>query len=240
MDKIRCLRLISENYNRIYLTDKGTILKCFYHRDFYTTEKETYLLLREHGFPFSAKLLSFDDTKLCIELEYYPHDLNYYRDVRFYLELLSYFDDIPLKNLNNFNVDRNLLTIAERLKMKLGNDIFPMLEEICGSTVSVPKRFLHGDFRLENILHQGDQIKIIDFEGSCIGDRNVDYTYLFFSFIVRGRGFRIIKFFSREKYFNINNFKYYFCFLLLRLLENPRVKDKQQIFSLLKEVIKLK
>ena len=100
MDKNHCLKLISENYNRVYLTDKGTILKCFCYRDFYTTEKKIYLILEEHGFPFSVRLLSFDDTTLWIELEYYPHDLNYYRDVRFYLKLLSYFDDIPLKNLS--------------------------------------------------------------------------------------------------------------------------------------------
>lgn len=230
--------LIYENYNRIYLTlDEQTIIKVFRNKDCYETEKAIYLRLQETG--VCPKLLNYNDRKKVLEIEFIIEDGSIaHQPYDFYFSILDKLDKIYSRfksDSNNFHMGRDLLKEAKKIN-KLPARLLDAIKKIESVHPPFEESFVHGDFRFANIRKYNSESKLIDFEASCIGDRNIDYAYLYWNIYSCKRDTKqfLEKLYSRKDFIQ-NNFKYYACFFLAKVINNRRFKEKQKALELLFE-----
>ncbi|MEM2089924.1 MAG: hypothetical protein QXL88_02445 [Candidatus Pacearchaeota archaeon] len=235
MDRKTNLKLIWKNYNSVYLTNSNTVIKIFKGAGPYKTERDVYLELNNILSPLCPKLLNYDDKKRMLEISYVEDDGSLCKEpLSFFFNILKILPK-SLECLKNFYIKRDLM--KEAIKAGLLN-LIGDIEKICYSVKPYEKKFVHGDFRINNLRKKGLEVKLIDFEGSCIGDRNLDYSYLFWSMYAHDRDpKKFLEEVCLEKDFILENFRYYSCFFLVRLLNNPRFKEKNKAFNLLLKTI---
>jgi thiamine kinase-like enzyme len=246
------MKLVYDNYNKLYLhksNDEEVYIKKFKNQWSWNNEILANALLAKNGF-YVPKILEIKLNKITYESIKYPQ-----------LDTLLSVDKFPLTNILDYHqsfinqASNGFKMFSEKdIKNQLHNVSFNLKtnnilsdSDFCNVLLKIDKFkmnepfVIHGDFRTENIFIS-DNIVLIDFEYTGIGDPNKDLAYFWIDCTRLNKDLNstIRNAYKELSYYKPNQFDFWVVYFHIMVLYNPKVTDKLSWLTNLRHILENK